>query len=102
MAKAGNGSRSGMQRVLDVVERVGNRVPHPALIFLLLILLTIVVAHVLYMAGSSVTFEVINPKTDAVETETASAKSLLSIEGLRFIYTSMIPNFMGFTAVGLL
>ena len=33
-----------MQRFLDVVERVGNKVPHPSVIFLILILGIIVVS----------------------------------------------------------
>lgn len=94
--------KSRMQRVLDVVERVGNRVPHPAVIFLLLILATMLLAHVFYISGAAVRFERINPDTHQMEEATAEARSLLTGEGLRFIYTSMIPNFMGFTAVGLL
>ncbi|MBL0921039.1 MAG: AbgT family transporter, partial [Phycisphaerales bacterium] len=33
---------------------------------------------------------------------TSTARSLLSVDGVRFMYTSLIPSFMGFTAVGLL
>lgn len=97
-----SGPKSGMQKVLDVVERVGNKVPHPAVIFLLLILATIAIAHILQMMGMSVTFDRLNAETHKTEQITASARSLLSGDGLRFMYTSMIPNFMGFTAVGLL
>lgn len=102
MTEAKGASRSTMQRVLDVVERAGNKVPHPAIIFLLLIAGTIVLAHILQMFGASVTYEVLNPVTDSLETVTANARSLLSVDGVRFMYTSLIPNFMGFTAVGLL
>ena len=31
-----------------------------------------------------------------------SAKSLLTADGIRFMYSSLIPNFMSFTAVGLM
>ena len=34
-------SKTFMQKVLDVVERVGNKVPHPAVIFLILIAIVI-------------------------------------------------------------
>jgi aminobenzoyl-glutamate transport protein len=123
--------KSGMQKFLDVVERVGNKVPHPAVIFLMLLGLVIVLSQVLHMAGTSVTYEVIVPETQpvtddvvndplyyaeataigydgieeqnaTVETRTASPRSLLSTEGVRFMYTSLIPNFMAFTAVGLI
>ncbi|WP_287225384.1 AbgT family transporter, partial [Mesorhizobium sp.] len=33
---------------------------------------------------------------------TTEIRSLLSIEGIRFLYASLIPNFMSFTAVGLM
>jgi aminobenzoyl-glutamate transport protein len=94
--------KSRMQKVLNLVERAGNRVPHPAVIFLLLILFTMAVAHVLSMMGTSITFDRLNAETHKTEQITASARSLLSGEGIQFMYTSMIPNFMGFTAVGLL
>src|SRR5262249_47213593 len=42
-----------MQRFLDVVERVGNRIPHPAIIFLTLIGIVIVLAHVFFLMGVS-------------------------------------------------
>ena len=42
---------TSMQRILDVVERVGNRVPHPVIIFVILIGIVIVLSHVFYMLG---------------------------------------------------
>lgn len=123
--------KSTMQRILDLVEKVGNLVPHPVLIFLTLIAIVIVLSHVLHLTGASVTQQVIVPSAtqhqpgddfdpteydtgtavryqtlDAaqykIEERTIRARSLLSGEGLRFIYVSLIPSFMGFTAVGLM
>lgn len=91
-----------MKRVLDVVEKVGNKVPHPAIIFLVLMAVVVVLSHVLHLAGTSVTQQTIDPATDTLQTSTVSARSLLTTEGIRFMYTSVIPNFMGFTAVGLI
>ncbi len=91
-----------MQRFLDLVETVGNKVPHPAVIFMILIGLVIVLSHALYLAGASVSYQVIDPVTHEAANETSEAKSLLTTAGLRFMYTSLIPNFMGFTAVGLM
>jgi aminobenzoyl-glutamate transport protein len=91
-----------MKRMLDVVEKVGNKVPHPAMIFLFLMLVVIVLSHLLHMAGTSVTQQSIDPVTDTLQSSTIQARSLLTTEGIRFIYTSVIPNFMGFTAVGLI
>lgn len=102
MSAAIEAPKTAMQKVLDVVERVGNRVPHPALIFLMLIGATIVLGQSLAWMGTSITFERLNVETKSTEEVTATARRLLSAEGIRFMYTTMIPSFMGFTAVGLL
>ncbi len=122
-----------MQRLLDVVEKAGNMVPHPVLIFLSLILIVIALSHVMSMLGVRVTFEAIVPtaaetensqygggysqaydtgttveyetldeKSYQIEEQTVEARSLLTIDGIRFMYSSLIPNFMSFTAVGLM
>ena len=41
-----------MQKFLDVVEKVGNKVPHPAVIFLILIAIVVVLSHDLAPAGN--------------------------------------------------
>lgn len=130
MSKKSEQSKSAMQKFLDVVEKVGNKVPHPAVIFLLLLASVIVLSHVLHMTGMQLTYEVMVPqardkaienydpltqgmgasygygsideKAVKVETRSVTARSLLTSEGVRFMYTSVIPNFMGFTAVGLI
>jgi len=95
-------SKTTMQKILDTVERVGNSVPHPVVIFLILIAIVMVLSHLLYMLGATVSYQVINPQTDKVETATTVANSLLTSDGIRHMYTRLAPNFMGFTAVGLL
>ena len=57
---------TAMGRLLDVIERAGNRVPHPVLMFLYLIIGVIVLSAVLAFAGVSVTEEIVVP--DAVQT----------------------------------
>src|SRR5215831_1260257 len=94
--------KGAMQKVLDWVEKVGNQVPHPVVIFLILIAIVLVLSHILYLLGASVSFQVVNPDTHQVETATTTARSLLTAEGIRDIYVRLVPNFMGFTAVGLL
>jgi aminobenzoyl-glutamate transport protein len=95
-------SKSSTQKILDAVERIGNSVPHPVVIFLILIAAVMVLSHILYLFGASVSYQVINPDTDKVETATTAAQSLLTAEGIRHIYTRIVPNFLGFSAVGLL
>ena len=59
-------------------------------------------SHILFLAGASVSYQVINPETHKVETATTAARSLLTASGIRDMYTRLVPNFMGFTAIGLL
>jgi aminobenzoyl-glutamate transport protein len=91
-----------MEKILDVVERVGNKVPHPAVIFLLLIAAVIVLSHICHMLGMSATYESINPDTHQPEEVTATAQSLLSRAGIAFMYEDVVKNFMSFNAVGVI
>lgn len=89
-----------MQRFLDVVEKIGNRVPDPIVLFLILIGAVIVLSHALDMLGVSVTYLIINPQTHEIEPTTTAVRSLLRAEGVRFMVERMIPIFLGFTALG--
>jgi aminobenzoyl-glutamate transport protein len=94
--------KTGLERFLDAVERVGNKVPHPVMIFWLLIGLVILLSHVFYLMGASVTYQAVNPDTDAIEETTTAARSLLTSDGIRFMYENVVQNFMNFTAVGVI
>ena len=122
MSQTSEAPKSLMQRILDVVEKVGNKVPHPVVIFLTLIAIVVVLSHVFYLLGASVTTEVITPeeKLSAVksldsypyseelskphkpEVKKTEVRSLLATEGIRFMYVSIIPSFMSFTGLGLI
>jgi aminobenzoyl-glutamate transport protein len=91
-----------MQRFLDGVEKVGNMVPHPVVIFLILIAIVIALSAVLGAVGAAVTFERINAETGEIEQASTAIRSLLNADGIRFMYASLVPNFMAFTAVGLM
>jgi aminobenzoyl-glutamate transport protein len=118
-----------MQRVLDLVERVGNKVPHPAILFLWLCIGVIVLSAILAWANVGATYEVVKPDAQAVDvvgiggsvqpgealpatppdaadydvvTETVKIQSLLSADGIRYLFTSFVSNFMGFTAMGII
>ena len=94
--------KTGLEKVLDTVERVGNKVPHPAVIFVLLIAAVIVLSHILYLLGFSATYETINPDTHQTEQITTKAQSLLTADGIRFLYAEVVRNFMSFNAVGVI
>lgn len=87
---------------LTTIERVGNMVPHPAIIFFVLIGIVVVLSVILSWIGWSATYEAVDPVTHEVVTQTTTVRSLLSAEGIRFLFTSIVPNFMGFGAVGVI
>lgn len=91
-----------MQRLLDFVERAGNKAPHPGVLFLLLIAGVAVLSHVLWLMGTSVTYERINVETHEVEVVTTAVNSLLRADGIRFVFTSVVPNFINFGPVGII
>jgi aminobenzoyl-glutamate transport protein len=91
-----------LQRLLDGVERVGNKVPDPAVIFFILAGLVIVLSHVLYLFGVKVTYEAVDPQTHAVKETTTAVRSLLSADGIGFMLTSMVRNFVNFGPVGII
>jgi aminobenzoyl-glutamate transport protein len=129
MSEATTAPKSAIQKILDMVEKVGNKVPHPAVIFLILIALVVVLSAILGALGTSVSYEEIVPvpptaeqandpdltlyDTGAavtykagehykIETRSIKTRSLLTLDGIRFMYSSLIPSFMGFTALGLM
>src|SRR5215467_16355763 len=85
-------SKTFLQKLLDGVETIGNKVPHPAVIFFILSGLVIALSHLFYLLGTSVAYEVVNPQTHQIEHATATVNSLLSGDGIRFMLTSMVPN----------
>jgi aminobenzoyl-glutamate transport protein len=91
-----------MQKLLDFIERAGNQVPHPAVLFFMLILMVIVLSDVLHRAGLSASYERIDPKTHQVSTMTTTVNSLLGPDGIRFIFTSVVSNFINFGPVGII
>ena len=91
-----------MQKILDMVEKVGNRVPHPVVIFIILIGIVVVLAHVLYLLGATVSYETIDLQTHKPVPNTTAARSLLTTDGIRFMFTGVVQNFMNFNAVGVI
>ncbi len=79
-------------RVLGRIESVGNRLPHPATLFVILSVLVLIISAVTAGLGISV----VHPG-DGKEVK---AVSLLTVEGLHRILTSLVTNFTGFAPLG--
>ncbi len=85
--------KSKFSRILDGIERVGNRLPHPASLFFMMALCVAAVSALFSWIGSSA----IHPATG----ELIEVNNLLSADGLRWIYTNLEPNFVKFPPLGL-
>ncbi|HVZ07087.1 AbgT family transporter [Rhodopila sp.] len=91
-----------MQQLLDGVEAIGNKVPHPAIIFLIMSGVVIVLSQLFHMLGTSVSYQVVDPASHEIRDATATVNSLLTPAGISFIITSVIRNFLGFGPVGVI
>jgi len=87
---------------LATVERIGNMVPHPAIIFFILTGIVIVLSVIFAALGTTVVYEAYDPATSSQVEQTASVRSLLSGDGIRFIFMSPVSNFLGFVSVGVI
>ena len=74
--------------ILDSIERVGNRLPHPATLFFLMAVLVAIISAI----GAALELTAVHPATG----ESIQARSLLSAEGFRWIYTSVEHNYVSF------
>ncbi|MWA15917.1 AbgT family transporter [Streptomyces sp. BA2] len=84
--------RTVLDKVLNGIERAGNKLPHPVLLFLGLFLIIGTVSTVLAATGTTVTV----PGED----KTLAVKGLFSGEGVRWLLENFIPNFTGFPSLG--
>ena len=78
---------------LGTIERVGNALPHPFILFLYLVVALIAIAAVLAAMGVSA----VNPTTG----EEVFVKSLLTRDGMVWILKTLVSNFSGFAALGI-
>ncbi|MCA3511070.1 MAG: AbgT family transporter [Rhodobacter sp.] len=102
MAKKPQSSAPEATGFLATIERVGNMVPHPAIIFFLLIAIVIVLSVIFAALGTTVTYEGFDEAAGDIVQQTTSVRSLLSADGIRFMLTSPVANFLGFTGVGVI
>nr|WP_307774923.1 AbgT family transporter [uncultured Cetobacterium sp.] len=92
--------KSFVDKFLNVIEKGGNALPHPATLFAILALIIIVVSGIGSALDWSVDFVGINRKTMKTEEMVIATKSLMSREGVNYIFTSMVKNFTGFAPLG--
>lgn len=79
--------------ILGTIERVGNKLPHPFILFLYIIAILAVVSAVFAAMGT----HVINPSNG----KTVFVRSILSQEGLVWVVEHLLSNFSSFAPLGL-
>jgi aminobenzoyl-glutamate transport protein len=84
--------QSFVQRWLNGLEAMGNRLPHPVLLFIYFCAVIIVFSAL----AQYLSFTAIHPVTH----ETIAAKSLLSGNGIKWMVSSAVSNFIHFAPVG--
>lgn len=87
-------------RALDTVERVGNGLPNPATIFLILTGIVIVLSAVCAALGVSVTYDFLDSASGEISQKTVQAVNLLAPDSIRHMVTTVVSNFTGFFALG--
>ena len=85
-------SSRGLTRVLDLVERAGNRLPDPAVLFLLLMVVAWIVSALL----SGMAFNEIDPRSG----KPLEIRNLLAGESITAFMATMVSTFTSFPPVG--
>lgn len=87
-----DGQKQFYFRLLDRIEKIGNSIPNPAVLFAALAIGILLLSAFVSWTGISVK----HPGTG----ETVTAINLLSVEGLHKILTGFVTNFTGFAPLG--
>ena len=81
--------------ILGWIERVGNKLPHPVIIFIILAAIVIVASSIAEVTDLSLSY--VDPSGEQVQ---VAAKSLLTVEGINHIFNTAVENFTGFAPLG--
>lgn len=97
--KKAEAKRGFVQRSLDGVEKVGNALPNPATLFIILAGITILLSGLLSYFGVSVTYNTLTSDGGVVENRVA-VFNLMSRDGIQYMVTNVIKHFTSFFALG--
>ncbi|AOT68970.1 AbgT family transporter [Geosporobacter ferrireducens] len=89
----GTEKKTFFYRILDGVERAGNKLPHPFTLFILLCAAVIAISFI----AARMELSVQHPTSG----EEVIVKSLMSAEGIRYMILNMVKNFSDFAPLGL-
>lgn len=72
------------------------------MLFLTLIVVLAVLSQIFQWLGTSVSYQRINSETHEIDQATTAVRSLFSADGIRFVFTSVVSNFINFGPVGII
>lgn len=90
---------SFLDRALGGIERVGNKLPHPVALFALFALAVVIISAICAALGVSATGELISG--GELQETTVSVVSLLTKDGLAYMFTSAVGNFTSYAPLGM-
>ena len=80
----------------------GFKTLNPLMTFLILILFVILLSGFLHLIGFEATYNKINVETGEYVVTSESVESLLSLSGVKYIFTSTVSNFTAFTPLSMM
>ncbi|AOT70257.1 AbgT family transporter [Geosporobacter ferrireducens] len=99
--KVQNTKKKGLFNVfLNMIEKVGNKLPHPVTLFVLFSIAVIIISDLAARAGVFVEFTMVDAATKEVKLTTVQAISLLNADGIRYMFSKAVSNFTGFAPLG--
>ena len=84
--------------ILGFIEKFGNKLPNPTMLFVYLSVVTILLSFVLQRLGVGVSYQAI--KDGQISQLSANVVNLLSADSIRTFVSSMLKNFTGFYPLG--
>lgn len=96
MSKKAPRKKGFFDKFLGFIEKSGNKIPHPVVLFIGLCGLIILISSLGAKLGWSATYY----DARAGEEALAEVQSLFNAEGLRYIFNSAVTNFTGFAPLG--
>ena len=84
--------------ILGFIEKFGNKLPNPTMLFVYLSVITILLSFVLERLGVGVSYQTI--KDGQISQLSANVVNLLSADSIRTFVSSVLKNFTGFYPLG--
>ena len=84
--------------ILGFIEKIGNKLPNPTMLFVYLSVITVLLSFVLERLGVGVSYQAI--KDGQISQLSANVVNLLSADSIRIFVSSVLKNFTGFYPLG--